>query len=101
MLGKKSELQELKLSTGRKRDRLCRVEDEMTTQMLFTVIVSLAGLAGMAYGLWVVRRAQITLRRGATTERITGPAARRMGLLIFIGAIGITLVGLLVFRPLF
>ena len=73
----------------------------MTTQMLFTLIVSLAGLAGISYGLWVIRRGQITLQRGVTTETITGRAAQRIGMLIVIGAIGITLVNLFILRPLF
>jgi len=77
------------------------MEDKMTTQMLFTLIVSLAGLAGISYGVWVVRCSQITLRRGTITETITGRAAQRLGMLIVLGAIGITLVNLLVLRPLF
>ena len=73
----------------------------MTTQMLFTLFVSVAGLAGITYGVWVVRSSKITVRRGTLTETITGPAARRLGMLIVLGAIGITLVNLLVLRPLF
>ena len=73
----------------------------MTTQMLFTLVVILAGLAGISYGLWVIRRSQITLQRGATTETVTGPHAQRIGILIVIGAITITLVNLVILRPLF
>ncbi len=73
----------------------------MTTQLLFTLVVSLGGLAGITYGLWVVGRRQITLQRGVTTETITGRAAQRIGILIVVGAISITMVNLLVLRPLF
>ena len=73
----------------------------MTTQLLFTLVVSLTGLAGITYGLWVVGRGQITVQRGVTTETITGRAAQRIGMLIVIGATSITLVSLLVLRPLF
>jgi hypothetical protein len=78
-----------------------RREDWMTTQMLFTLVASLAGLAGIAYGLWVIGHGQIKLQRGVTTETITGRAAQRIGILIVIGAMSITLVNLLVLRPLF
>jgi hypothetical protein len=72
----------------------------MTTQMFFTLIVSVGGLAGITYGLWVLKHGQITLRRGTRTETYTGRAAQRIGILIVIGAISITLVDLLVVRPL-
>jgi hypothetical protein len=78
-----------------------RIEDEMTTQMLFTALMSAGGLAGIINGLWVIRCSKITLRRGATIETITGRAAQRLGMLIVLGAISITLVGLLVLRPMF
>jgi hypothetical protein len=73
----------------------------MTTQMLFTLVVSLAGLVGITHGLWVIGRGQITLQRGVMTETITGGAAQRIGILMVIGAISITVVNLLVLRPLF
>jgi hypothetical protein len=73
----------------------------MTTQMLFKLVVSLAGLAGIAYGLWVIRCGQITLQRGVPTEMIPGRVAQRFGILIVIGAISITVANLLVLRPLF
>jgi hypothetical protein len=73
----------------------------MTTQMFFTVVVSVAGLAGIIYGLWVIKQGEMTLRRGTTTETITGRAARRIGVLIVIGAITITVIDLIVVRPMF
>jgi hypothetical protein len=84
-----------------KRNHFRGREDAMTTQMLFTLVASLAGLAGITYGLWVIGRGQITLQRGGTTETITGRAAQRIGILIVIGAMSVTLVNLLVLRPLF
>jgi len=73
----------------------------MTTQMLFTLIVSVAGLAGIGYGAWAIRSRKMTLHRGPSSETITGRAAQRLGMLIVLAAIGITLVNLLVLRPLF
>jgi hypothetical protein len=73
----------------------------MTTQFLFTLLVSIGGIGGIAYGLWVVRSGRITVRRGTDTETLTGVPARRLGGLIVIGAVVVMLVALIFMRPLF
>lgn len=77
----------------------------MTVQMLFTILTLLGGIAGISYGLWIIRtsRVKVYRRTGSktTTTTLTGSAARRFGIGIFMGASFITLINLIFIRPLF
>ena len=73
----------------------------MTAQFLFTVLITLGGLGGMALGAWTLWTGRITVRRGNTTETLTGTNARRFGGMLLVGALLVMLFALLVVRPLF
>ena len=77
----------------------------MTVQMLFTILVLLGGIAGISYGLWIIKTSRVKVYRRTgittTTTTLTGAAARRFGIGILVGASFITLINLIFIRPLF
>jgi hypothetical protein len=73
----------------------------MTAQFVFTVLIMLGGLGGMALGAWTLWKGRITVRRGNTTETLAGTDARRFGAMLLVGAFIVMLFALIVLRPMF
>ncbi|MEM8532624.1 MAG: hypothetical protein AAGF95_17400 [Chloroflexota bacterium] len=80
----------------------------MTSQMLlmlFMILTLFAGIAGFSYGLWIIKtsRVKVYRRKGITTSTttLTGAAARRVGIVLVVGASFITLINLIFISSLF